>query len=137
MEKMDYRLSKIDKIINSRGIMVIFLDQSDFNNKKKEFGQIYFVTFQKKGTIRGNHYHKKCREWFGIVKGKVEIIIEDIKNKERTTIIFDEKTDKYFRLEIGPYIAHKIKSISKYAALLSFTDNEWRRKDTYPYLIPI
>jgi len=130
---MNYKIEKINKFSDKRGDLIVFLKYSDLKKSGKPFGQIYFVTFSKKGTIRGNHYHKKWTEWFGILAGKVEVYLEDIVTKERTTIILDYKLDKYERLCIGPGIAHTFKSLSKFAALLNYADSEWSKSDSIYY----
>ena len=131
---MDYKLEKFDKFLDNRGDLIVFLKNRELPKDKKEFGQIYFVTFSGKGIVRGSHYHKKWTEWFGVVAGKLEVTLEDIKTKERKTFIFDSKEDKYVRLDIGPNIAHSFKSLSDYAALLNYADSEWSNDDTIPYI---
>lgn len=43
----------------------------------------------KKGSSRGGHFHKYTRELFYILKGKIEIKIQEIKNKE---LVGEQKT---------------------------------------------
>lgn len=132
---MDYKIEKFDKYVDKRGQLVVFLRNSNLKPTEKEFGQIYFVTFGKKGTVRGNHYHKKWHEWFGIVAGKVKIVLEDIKTKERVEIVLTAKKKEYQRVYIGPHIAHAIKSMTNYAALLNYADSEWYAEDSYNYKV--
>ena len=40
--------------------------------EKKNINAITFIT-QKKGKIRGNHYHKKTIQWNYLLKGKISI----------------------------------------------------------------
>jgi dTDP-4-dehydrorhamnose 3,5-epimerase-like enzyme len=128
---MDYKIDYIENHDDSRGKLVVFLKNNDLDKKYKKFGQIYFVTFDKLGVVRGNHYHKKWREWFGVVTGKVRVVLKDIKTGEIKKFILDSKSDKYFRLEIGPYVAHSFRNISKRASLLNYTDAEWSPDDTF------
>lgn len=128
---MDYKIESFEKFNDKRGQLVIFLKNSDLSNKLKEFGQIYFVTFDKKGIVRANHYHKTFREWFGVVSGKVKIVLVDIKTKEKKELILDGNSKKYVRLEIGPNIAHGFKSISDSVELLNYTDKEWVANDVF------
>jgi dTDP-4-dehydrorhamnose 3,5-epimerase-like enzyme len=130
---MDYKIEKFDKYTDNRGDLIVFLRESNLEEKHKKFGQIYFVTFDKKGVIRGDHYHKKWREWFGIVAGRVEVVLEDIRTKERKKFILNADYKSYIRLEVGPYIAHSFKSTTTYAALLNYTDKEWSPNDTFVY----
>lgn len=132
---MDYKLDYIERHDDIRGNLVVFLKNGALKKKYKEFGQIYFVTFGKPRVIRGNHYHKKWREWFGVVTGKVEVILKDVKTGEKKKFILDSKADQYSRLEIGPYVAHAFRNISKKASLLNYTDTEWSADDTFNELL--
>ncbi len=132
---MDYKITKFKRIKDRRGDLIVFLKEHELKSAKKKFGQIYFVTFKKKGSVRGNHYHKKWHEWFGIIEGKVQVVIEDVRTKRRKQIILNAKKDRYTRIETGPYTAHAIKSLTKKASLLSYADSEWNNKDTHPYKI--
>jgi len=129
---MDFKIEKIKAYDDERGRLVVFLRNRDLDKKVKKFGQIYFVTFDKKGIIRGNHFHKEIREWFGIVNGKVKVVLVDIKTNERKEIILSASSKTYLRLEIGPNIAHGFKSISDSVSLLNYTDKEWLSTDVFP-----
>jgi dTDP-4-dehydrorhamnose 3,5-epimerase len=133
MKNLDFKINKFKTYSDSRGKLIVFLKRSELNKAKSKFGQIYFVTFKKKGTIRGNHYHKRWHEWFGIIEGKVKVIIEDVRTKKREEIILSAKKDKYVRIETGPNIAHAILSLTNNATLLSYADGEWSSTDTHYY----
>jgi len=128
---MDYKIDYIERHDDIRGKLVVFLRNNDLIKKYKNFGQIYFVTFDRPNVVRGNHYHKKWREWFGVVTGKVKVVLKDVKTGEIKKFILDSKADRYSRLEIGPYVAHSFKNISKRASLLNYTDTEWSADDTF------
>lgn len=129
---MDYKIEYFEKFNDKRGQLVVFLRNRDLKKKQKEFGQIYFVTFEKKDAIRGNHYHKKWREWFGVVSGKLQVKLMNIKTKEKKRLTLDGNSNKYIRLEIGPNIVHAFKSKSAHASLLNYSDKEWSADDTFP-----
>jgi dTDP-4-dehydrorhamnose 3,5-epimerase len=133
MKKLNFKLTKFKSFSDKRGKLIVFLKESELHSAKKKFGQIYFVTFNKRGAVRGNHYHKKWYEWFGIVEGKVKVIIEDVRTKKRKQITLSAEKDKYIRIETGPYIAHAIVSLTKRASLLSYADTEWTTDDTHYY----
>lgn len=130
---MKYKLEKFDKYSDKRGDLVVFLKNGELSRNKKRFGQIYFVTFNKKGIVRGNHFHKKWSEWFGVIEGKVEVVLKDIRSGEQKRLIFDSNNHEYIRLQIAPYVAHSFKSLTKYAALLNYADSEWSAEDTFSY----
>ncbi len=133
MKKLNFKVTKFKSFSDKRGKLIVFLKESELHNAKKKFGQIYFVTFSKKGVVRGNHYHKKWHEWFGIVEGKVKVVIEDVRTKKRKQITLSAEKDKYVRIETGPYIAHAIKSLTNKAVLLSYADTSWNKNDTHHY----
>lgn len=130
---MDYKIEHFEKFNDERGQLVVFLRNKNLEPKLKKFGQIYFVTFRRKNTIRGNHYHKKIREWFGVVDGRLEVFLKDVKTNETHTMILNGASKRYIRLEIGPYIAHAFRSLSQSASLINYTNLEWARQDTIPY----
>lgn len=127
--KMDYKIEHFEKFNDKRGQLVVFLRNKDLEKNLKRFGQIYFVTFEKRGVTRGNHYHKKIKEWFGVVSGKVRVVLVDVKTGKRKQMILDGNSKDYVRLEIGPNIAHGFKSISNTVTLLNYTNKEWSDKD--------
>ena len=132
---MDYKLHQFEKFSDKRGDLIVFLKENDLEPNLRKFGQIYFVTFNQKNIIRGNHYHKKWREWFGIIAGKLELKMMDVNTKEEITMILDSKVDKYTRIEIGPNIVHAYRSLTKYAALLNYASSEWDQSDDYSNII--
>ncbi len=132
MTSMDFKIEYFEKFSDERGELVVFLKSSNLDKKFEYFGQIYFVTFRKKGIVRANHYHKRIREWFGVVNGKVRVILMDVKTGERRKLILDAKDDKYIRLEIGPSIAHAFKSMTAKASVVNYTDQEWSADDVFP-----
>lgn len=133
MKKINFKITKFRSITDERGKLIVFLQTKELDKKHKNFGQIYFVTFAKKGAIRGNHYHKKWHEWFGVVEGKVLVKIEDVRTKKKKQITLSAQRDKYIRIETGPFIAHAIKSLTKNATLLSYAESQWDKNDTHYY----
>lgn len=132
---MDYKIDQIEKHNDPRGQLVVFIKNRELPKKYKEFGQIYFVTFEGQGVVRGNHYHKKWREWFGIVEGKLEVILKDVRTGKVKKMILSSASKKYTRLEVGPYIAHAFKNLSDTAALLNYTNTEWSKKDDFEEIL--
>ncbi|PIY71575.1 hypothetical protein COY87_05490 [Candidatus Roizmanbacteria bacterium CG_4_10_14_0_8_um_filter_33_9] len=128
---MDFKLDSFEKHNDFRGNLVVFLDKKTLTKKDLNFGQIYFVTFNKKGVVRGNHYHKKWREWFGVVEGILEVRLKDVFTGEEKEFLLDNNSEKYTRLEIGPNIIHAFKSISEKASLLNYANGEWSNDDTF------
>jgi len=110
---------------DKRGKLVVF--------KQWKEGQIYFVTFDGQKVIRGNHYHKKWREWAGIVKGRILVILINVKNGSWNWFFIDENDKKYRLVEIPPYTAHTFISLRDNAVLLNYADKPWDKKDDFKY----
>ena len=103
-------MKKIKSKVNfkdSRGKIVDLIE-------KKNINAITFIT-QKKGKIRGNHYHKKTIQWNYLLKGKISIYAKS-KNKKV----------KIITLKVGDLVvtskneSHAIKAI-KDSEFLVFT----------------
>ena len=77
MKKIKIKINHQD----SRGRIIDLLE-------KKKINAITFIT-QKKGKVRGNHYHKKTTQWNYLVKGKVKLITRK-KNKKVEEIILSK-----------------------------------------------
>lgn len=116
---MFYKKVRRPKHADERGFLAEFLTRSELK-ENSPFGHIYFVTFAKKGIVRGNHYHKKKEEYFGIAYGKVRLIIEDIKTKERKEFILSSDDPEFVRIKLGPKIAHVVESLSDNAVLIDY-----------------
>jgi dTDP-4-dehydrorhamnose 3,5-epimerase-like enzyme len=134
---MDYKIDQCIKYTDVRGYLVEFLKNSELNSSVKTFGQIYFVTFEKPNQVRGNHFHTRLSEWFGVAQGTLQVILEDVKTKERKefTLSSDDKT--FTRLTIGPYIAHAFRNITPTAVLLDYSSHQYdpKNNDRNPYLL--
>jgi quercetin dioxygenase-like cupin family protein len=62
MKKIKTKINHKDK----RGLIIDLLD-------KKKINAITYIT-QKKGKVRGNHFHKKTTQWNYLIKGKIKIV---------------------------------------------------------------
>lgn len=127
---MDYKIIFCEKHLDSRGYLVEFLKNSELEKEFKKFGEIYFVTFEKSNMVRGNHYHTRFSEWFGIAYGKIEVVLEDVNTKERIALVLDANDKKFVRLYTGPYVAHAFRNLTPTAVLLNYVTEEYNKDDT-------
>ena len=123
---MNYKITLIKKHTDERGDLVVFL-------RNRKIGQIYFVTFNHKGIIRGNHYHKKWKEWFGIVTGCVKCILKDVKTGEWEYFILNSSDKNFLLFEIDVGIAHAFESLRPQSSILNYANTEWTGKDDFKY----
>ncbi|MEW6040538.1 MAG: WxcM-like domain-containing protein [Elusimicrobiota bacterium] len=127
---MDYKITFCDKHSDLRGYLVEFLKQTELMEEHKQFGQIYFVTFEKPETVRGNHYHLSTYEWFGVASGILEVVLEDVNTKERLTFKLDSNDKKFVRLHIGLNVAHAFKNLSDTAVLIDYANRPYDPQNT-------
>lgn len=59
--------------------------------------------FTKKGAERGNHYHKKNKEFFFVINGKVRISAYSVKNPEEKEEYVFQSGDLFL---VEPYSMH-------------------------------
>ena len=92
---------------DNRGMIIDLLE-------KKKISAITLIT-QKKGEVRGNHYHKKTVQWNYLLKGKILIVAK--KRKKSLKKIILSKGDL---VETSSNESHPIKAI-KDSEFLVFT----------------
>jgi dTDP-4-dehydrorhamnose 3,5-epimerase-like enzyme len=132
---MKYKLEHSVRRRDERGFLVDFLKADELEGEDRNFGQIYFITFEKAGVVRGNHYHTSKKEWFVVGQGKILVILEDIKTKERETFILDGDSDRYVRLFIGENIAHALVNLTPFAYVVNYCNKPYHKDnpDSIPY----
>lgn len=134
---INYTTTKATKHIDKRGFLVDFLKGTEVETQHKKLGQIYFVTFENKNTVRGNHFHKKKDEWFVVVRGKLKVILENITTKERKTFVLDGDSDKYERVYVERNIAHAFVSLTKKAEMINYASKSYdaKKPDINEYIL--
>lgn len=125
MKKLNYRIDHSTRRRDERGFLVDFLKADELKGKDKKFGQIYFITFEKAGAIRGNHYHSTKKEWFVVGQGKILVILEDVKTKVRESIILDGDDDRYVRLSISENVAHTMVNLTPFAYVVNYCNKPY------------
>lgn len=134
---MFYKLDQCIKHVDGRGHLIEFLRRSDLGEIPADLGQIYFVTFDTPGQVRGNHYHENAFEVFGIVSGVLEVVLEDVRSHERFEVQLNSDDHLFTRLTIGPYVAHAFRNTSQRAILLNYSSEQYRPvgTDRHDYLL--
>lgn len=133
---MDYEIKQCLKHTDNRGYLVEFLRRDELE-AVKQFGQIYFVTFERPMQVRGNHFHTRGREWFGVAHGDLECVLEDTRTKERVELFLSSDDKTFTRLMVGSYIAHAFRNTSPIAVLLDYCTEQYDKSDLdrHPYLL--
>ena len=87
---------------------------------KEEIHHIGMIT-SKKGSVRGNHYHKDARQITYILSGKMELTLKDMKEKNaKPQKMIMEEGDV---VDIPAMIAHSLKALEE-TTFLIFTDKQ-------------
>ncbi|MAG44578.1 hypothetical protein CL633_01685 [bacterium] len=78
--------------------------------KKPGFGQVFYST-SKPCVVRGNHYHKRKKEYFCVISGKAKIKLRNRKtNQIKEYYVFG---DKPRLIEMKTGWTHNIKNIGR------------------------
>jgi len=123
MRKIKNKISYQD----GRGLIIDLLE-------KRTINAITFIT-QKKGKVRGNHFHKKTIQWNYLIKGKIEIVAKKKNNNLKKIIL-----SKGDLVETPKNERHAIRAI-KDSEFLVFTQGprggKEYEKDTFRLLKPL
>ncbi len=93
-----------------------------------EFGEIY-VTMGKPNEEKGGHYHPVALEWFTLIKGKADLILQDTVTHEIKTINMNASNP--VTVFIPNNVAHVVRNTScEDFILLAYTDRKYDPNDT-------
>lgn len=138
---MDYSIIECSTFRDARGVLVEFLRADELQAKHQSFGQIYCVTFDRPNQVRGNHFHTRGTEWFGVVEGRLQVVLEDTRSKEREEFILESDAEKFVQLRVGPHVAHAFRNLSPRAVLVDYSSTQYDREDpdrtTYILIEPV
>lgn len=134
---MNFEFVQCVKHSDHRGFLVEFLKSPELPEPLKNFGQVYVVTFDRPRQIRGNHYHTRFEEWFGVVAGVLKVVLEDVQTKERRSFVMSAEDNTFPRLHIGTHIAHAFINLTDKAVLLDYTNSVYdpENHDRNPYIL--
>ncbi len=94
-------------------------------------GEVYIISANM-GECRANHYHKEAHEWFSLIKGEAEMILEDVHTREQIKIHLTERAP--VTVYVPNYIAHAFKNIGNTPYILvTYTDKLFIPEDTIFY----
>lgn len=122
----EIQTKKLVKHVDNRGWLAEIFRPEDVNKTMK--GQVT-ITAAHPGIIKANHYHKKMNEWYCVIKGKMHIVLKDMRTGERQEITLSE--DDLKLIKITPWIAHGFKNTSDdMLIVLMYIDRPFDPNDT-------
>jgi len=123
MKKIKNKISHKD----NRGLIIDLLENKKVNS-------ITFIT-QKKGKVRGNHFHKNTIQWNYVIKGKIELYTQKKNSTAKKTTLLKGEIAETSKNE-----KHAIKAL-KDSEFLVFTQGprggKNYEKDTFRLLKPL
>lgn len=134
---MDVQITYLPKYEDARGFLVEFLSGVEVTAAHEGFGQIYLTTIMP-GQVRGNHYHRTLHEYFTVMAGRIQLLLEDVEKKERMELMLDAADRPLKRVRFGPHTAHALRNDSDtVAVVVSYATEVYNRDhvDQVPYTI--
>lgn len=124
-------IKKLEKKVDERGWLAELLRPEDTG--QKEFGQLY-VTIAKPGITKGNHWHKRKKEWFIVIRGQAELLLRDLSTGQEEKIQMNG--DDLSVVEIEPGILHAITNTGKNEMhLLAYISESFKPNDPDTYYL--
>ena len=100
------------------------------SNLNKDLGENvrhFFIATINPGKSRGNHYHKRKKEWFIILGGKAKIILTNVETKKTKEYPIASEDSLVYEMDVNTI--HTIKNISKTPITLIALVNEFFDKE--------
>ncbi len=126
---MKLNVKKLEVHKDDRGWLAEILRPEDVGGSP--FGQI-LVTTAHPGQIKGNHYHRRKREWYCVVAGRGKLTVTDRKTRETVELEMGERNMVSVEIPVGSL--HAIMNIgSDEMYLLAYTDEPFNPSDPDTY----
>lgn len=126
MEK-GFELIAIQPFEDKRGSLKKIIMKS----KLKENEQIEeaYLLYSEKGSVRGNHYHKKTLEYFVIVSGFAKVALMNLETKTFEEINISSSDNLI--LIVSPNVVHAFKNVEDLPLImLAISTREYNKLDT-------
>lgn len=120
---------------DERGWLLKVLMRHHLPEEKREFGEIY-VTAARPGEVKGNHYHRRTREWFCVVCGQGQLVTKNVATGETAEFILS--VDEPHTIEVSPNVAHAVKNVGQdLMVLLAYADEPYDPDDPDEVQFPL
>ena len=113
----EVEIIKLKSFTKKSGILVPI----NFNNKFPIKVKRIFYIFGKKNKYRGDHAHKKCKQLFIPLSGKISLIIK--KNDKEKKLVLNSKNNRAFL--VPNLIWCRLKFLTKNAIVLVVCDRKY------------
>ena len=120
---------------DERGGLVKVLMRQHVPEHARLFGEIY-ISWAEPGAVKANHYHRQTTEWFYLLRGEADLVLEDPRDGRRMVVHLHEAKPQV--VTVPPGIAHALVNRGDAPAhLLAYADRPYDPKDpdTVPYVV--
>ena len=125
---MKLNIKKLVVKKDDRGWLAEIIRSDDVDST---FGQI-LITTALPGKTKGNHYHKRKKEWYCVIKGKGLLRLKDLKTDEVKDLILDAEDLKLVEMPLN--VAHAIKNVGNQELfLLAYVSESFNLQDPDTY----
>jgi dTDP-4-dehydrorhamnose 3,5-epimerase len=126
MEK-GYELISIKPFEDKRGSLKKIIMKSQLKENEK-IEEVYLL-YSEKGSIRGNHYHKKTLEYFVVVSGKTKVALKNL-NTGTLEELYISAEDNVI-LKVPPLVVHAFKNEeAQPLIMIAISSKEYNKLDT-------
>jgi dTDP-4-dehydrorhamnose 3,5-epimerase len=126
MEK-GYELISIKPFEDKRGSLKKIIMKSQLKENEK-IEEVYLL-YSEKGSIRGNHYHKKTLEYFVVVSGKAKVALKNL-NTGTLEELYISAEDNVI-LKVPPLVVHAFKNEeAQPLIMIAISSKEYNKLDT-------
>ncbi|MEH6996110.1 WxcM-like domain-containing protein [Neobacillus drentensis] len=126
MEK-GFELIAIQPFEDKRGSLKKIIMKSQL--KENEQIEEAYLLYSEKGSVRGNHYHKKTLEYFVIVSGFAKVALMNLETKTFEEINISSSDNLI--LIVSPNVVHAFKNVEDLPLImLAISTREYNKLDT-------
>ncbi|MEH7108865.1 polysaccharide biosynthesis C-terminal domain-containing protein [Bacillus sp. JJ1764] len=126
MEK-GYELIPIKPFEDKRGSLKKILMKSQLKENEK-IEEVYLL-YSEKGSVRGNHYHKKTLEYFVVVSGKAKVALKNLDTGILKELYISAEDNVV--LKVPPQVVHAFKNEeAQQLIMLAISSKEYNELDT-------
>lgn len=118
-------------IADQRGWFVKALDGGE-KHLPGHVGEVY-LTQAMPGQARGDHYHPECAEWFTVVAGTAELIVQELESGRRHswTLSAAEPVTVYVPARLAHVFVNAPDAVEPFI-LVAYAENRYDPADTIP-----
>jgi len=93
---------------------------------KNRIAQVY-ISYSRKKSVRGGHYHKRKVEWFYIISGRARLFLRRYDSVVEEVFEVSDLDRKV--LEVPPFVYHKLEILSNEVFLLVGSSETYNGND--------